>query len=115
MTELRLRNGDYVVGSGALQQVSGKEALLQRVMFRLCARRGRFPFLPELGSRLWQLSHVPAAQRQSAAEAFVAEALSDETVSVERVELADGENGVMHMTVALIYQGEELAVTLNMQ
>lgn len=115
MAELRLRNSDYVVGSGTLQCVSGKEALLQRILFRLTARRGRFPFLPELGSQLWQLSHVPAAQRQSAAEAFVAEALSDEAVSVERVELIDGENGVMNMMVRLVYQGEELAVTLNIQ
>lgn len=46
---LCLRNGDYVPdGRGGLRQAEGQEALLERVLFRLTARRGTFPFLPEL-------------------------------------------------------------------
>ena len=51
---------------------------MEQVLFRLTARRGTFPFLPELGSRLWQLGQLPAARRQSAAEQYVAEALAAE-------------------------------------
>ena len=43
--ELELRNGDYAAdGVGGLRRVRGREALLQRVLFRLTARRGLFPF-----------------------------------------------------------------------
>ena len=60
--ELALRNGDYLSdGAGGLRRAQGKEALLQRVMFRLTAKRGSFPFWEDLGSRLWQLSHLPMA------------------------------------------------------
>ena len=39
--ELWLRDGDYVPdGRGGLVRSEGAEALLQRVLFRLCARRG---------------------------------------------------------------------------
>ena len=49
---LSLREGDYVPdGTGGLRRTRGQEALLERVLFRLTARRGSFPFLPELGSR----------------------------------------------------------------
>ena len=58
---LSLREGDYVPdGTGGLRRTGGQEALLERVLFRLTARRGSFPFLPELGSRLWQLGQLPA-------------------------------------------------------
>ena len=76
---LSLRNGDYVPdGTGGLRRTEGREALLEQVLFRLTARRGTFPFLPELGSRLWQLGQLPAARRQSAAEQYAAEALAAE-------------------------------------
>ena len=77
--ELAMQNGDYVPdGVGGLRRVSGREALLQRVLFKLAARRGAFPFREDLGSRLWQLPKLPAAQRQGAAAQFVAEALEGE-------------------------------------
>ena len=60
---LSLRNGDYVPdGTGGLRRTEGREALLEQVLFRLTARRGTFPFLPELGSRLWQLGHLRRRQ-----------------------------------------------------
>ena len=59
--ELELRNGDYAAdGVGGLRRVRGREALLQRVLFRLTARRGAFPFWETLGSRLWALGTLPA-------------------------------------------------------
>ena len=49
---LSLRNGDYVPdGTGGLRWTEGREALLEQVLFRLTARRGTFPFLPELRNR----------------------------------------------------------------
>ena len=76
---LCLKNGDYVPDHhGGLRRAEGQEALLERVLFRLAARRGTFPFLPALGSRLWKLGQVPGAERQSAAEQYVVEALEEE-------------------------------------
>ena len=61
---LMIRDGDYVPdGVGGLKRVSGREALLQRVLFKLTARRGAFPFREELGSRLSRLPRLPASQR----------------------------------------------------
>lgn len=68
-----------------------------RFSFRLTARRGTFPFLPELGSRLWQLGQLPAARRQSAAEQYVAEALAAEPgLTVEQVILTESGGGPGH-------------------
>ena len=113
--ELKLQNGDYVPDRvGGLQRVEGKEALLQRVLFRLTARRGTFPFLPELGSRLWQLGQLPAARRQSAAEQYVAEALAAEPgLTVEQVILTESGGGRAQVTVGLTWQGEALSVTVE--
>ena len=56
---LSLRNGDYVPdGTGGLRRTEGREALLEQVLFRLTARRGTFPFLPELGDLLYHVEGV---------------------------------------------------------
>lgn len=114
---LELRNGDYTPdGVGGLRRVGGREALLQRVLFRLTARRGAFPFWEELGSRLWQLGQVPADGRQAAAKQYVAEALADEAgVGVERVELTQAPGGAAALTAELTCGGEALAVTLDLR
>ena len=92
--ELWLQDGDYVPdGRGGLVRLEGTEALLQRVLFRLCARRGSFPMLPELGSELYRLGSEPRCGRLSAARQYVAEALRGEAVSVEDVTLSDGGGG----------------------
>ena len=115
--ELKLENGDYVPdGIGGLRRVQGREELLQRILFKLTARRGMFPFREELGSRLWQLGRLSTGQRQSAAAQYVAEALQEERdVSVETVELSAPENGVARLQVALTYEGEPLAVNLDVR
>lgn len=114
---LKIQDGDYVPdGTGGLETVSGAEALVQRVLFRLQARRGGFPFLESLGSRLWRLSAVAAAQRTAAARQYVAEALSDEeNLTIRSVALESGEDGASALTVGLEHGGEELAVELTLQ
>ena len=81
---LMLVNGDYVP--------QGNEAVLQRMLMKLTARRGQFPFMENFGSRLWTLDRLRPADRQAAAEQYVMEALQDEPeLTVEQVTLA--ENG----------------------
>ena len=107
MTELKIRDGDYVFNSaGTVRRVKGREALLQRVLFKLTARRGAFPFLEELGSTLYRLGSLPPSQRQGAAQTAAAQALADE----EDLEL-DGER----LTVRLRYQGEPLELKLTVR
>ncbi len=113
---LAIRNGDYVPdGAGGLRRAEGREALLERVLYRLTARRGQFPFLEDLGSRLWQLGRVGAAGRQSAAEQYVAEALSaEEGVTVEAVTLTEAE-GRTYLTAELLWEERPLSVTLEIR
>ena len=112
--EVRIKNGDYIPdGLGGVVRCQGADALLERVLFRLTARRGGFPILPQLGSRLYLLSREPAAQRLSAARQYVAEALAEEAVTVADVALAPDEQGRIRLTVRLEYQGTELPVSLT--
>lgn len=111
--EIKIHNGDYVPdGLGGVVRCQGADALLERVLFRLTARRGGLPFLPELGSRLYLLGREPAAQRLSAAKMYVTEALSGEDAAVTGVALAPEEQGRMRLTVTLEYQGTELSAAL---
>ena len=112
--ETKLINGDYVAnGLGGVVRCKGDEALLARVLYRLTARRGQFPPLPELGSRLHLLSREPAARRQSAAAQYVAEALAEEDVTVKEVSLAPEAGGRARLTVLLDYRGEALNVAVT--
>lgn len=111
--EAKLHNGDYIPdGLGGLVRCQGTEALLERVLFRLTARRGGLPLLPRLGSRLYLLSREPAAQRLSAARQYVAEALAEEAVTVKDVSLAPEGEGRVRAAVLLERQGAELTVSL---
>lgn len=114
--ELMIQNGDYVPdGAGGLCRVGGQKALLQRVLFRLTARRGSFPFWEELGSRLWQLGQMPVSSRQTAAKQYVTEALAEEPeLTVEQVTLLQNGNRAF-LTVELAYQGELLSITMDLQ
>jgi hypothetical protein len=114
--ELMIRDGDYVSdGAAGLCCVQEQEALLQRVLFRLQARRGMFPFCDTLGSRLWQLGQLSAAARQAAAKQYVAEALAEEQgLRVEHVVLVqDGEDGILN--AELSYEGEKMSVTVKLR
>ncbi|MBD5161480.1 MAG: hypothetical protein HDT14_05585 [Oscillibacter sp.] len=112
--EAKLKNGDYVPdGLGGVERCQGIDAVLERVLFRLTARRGGFPFLPRLGSRLYLLSREPVSQRLSAARQYAAEALKEEAVTVSDVVLTPEEHGRIRVEVLLEYQGTELAAALT--
>lgn len=111
--EWKLIQGDYVPdGTGGLTALSGGEEVLARTLYRLTARRGALPFLPELGSRLYLLRRERPSARQALAAQYVAEALREEPdLSVRSVELVqDGEAGLL--TVFLDWQGETLTAQL---
>lgn len=114
--ELYLRDGDYLPdGKGGLRRAQGREELLQRVLWKLTARRGSFPFLPDLGSRLYRLGREKAGERDSLARQYVAEALADETeLTVTAVETAAA-GKKLEVTVRLDWQGESLDVKLDLE
>lgn len=112
--EPKLRNGDYIPdGLGGVIRCGGADALLERVLFRLTARRGQFPLLPELGSRLYLLARESASNRLSAARQYAAEALTPEEVTVTDVALSPAGEGRTQVTVFLDYRGSDLSVTLT--
>lgn len=112
--EPRIQNGDYIPdGLGGVVRCQGTDALLERLLFRLTARRGGLPPLPKLGSRLYLLSREPAAQRLSAARQYVAEALAEEAVTILDVALSPAEQDRIRLTVQLEYQGAALTASLT--
>ena len=112
---LSLRNGDYVPdGTGGLRRAEGQAALLERVLFRLTARRGTFPFLPEMGSRLYLLGREKSSARETLALQYVTEALAQETgLAVLDTELQEDGTGAAVLTVNLEWQGTPLAVQVD--
>lgn len=112
--EARIHNGDYIPdGLGGVVRCQGADALLERVLFRLTARRGGLPFLPRMGSRLYLLGREPAAQRLSAARQYVAEALEEEDVSVTDVILTPEAQERVRIRVLLDYHGAELTAAVT--
>ena len=79
---LILREGDYVPnGQGGFSAAQGVDEVLERVLWKLTVKRGSFPFLPQLGSRLHLLNKVPVKERETMAAQYAAEALADEEVT----------------------------------
>jgi len=113
--ELKLKNGDYIPdGAGGVERGEGAQAVLARVLFRLTARRGGLPFLPELGSRLYEVLREKPSARLAAARQYVAQALEQEDVEVTDVTLTqDGDRG--EITVFLNWRGEELAARVQVK
>ncbi len=102
-----LRDGDYRPdGLGGFRRAEGAEEVLERVLFQLTARRGSFPLLPGVGSRLYLLPRARASARQALAAAYAAEALAEmEGVTLTDVRWDEEEQQV---TVELDWQGETL-------
>lgn len=99
---LKIANGDYLPDElGRLQRLQGDEALLQRVLFRLTARKGGLVFLPELGSDLYRLGSTKPGQRRALALQYVTEALKEEPVTVEDVTVSPSSAGLLKVTVLL--------------
>ena len=114
--ELELKNGDYLAdGVGGLRRVGGREALLQRVLFRLTARRGSFPFREDLGSRLWELGRAPGPERRSAARQYVAEALQEEPDLTARLVKLTPKGEGTDLAVYLEWRGEGLTLQLPLE
>jgi phage gp46-like protein len=112
--EPRLENGDYIPdGVGGVVRCRDAEALLERVLFRLTAHRGQFPLLPDFGSRLYLLGRETPSQRLSAARQYVAEALSEEDVTITDVTLTEAGNGRVQVKALLEHSGTDLRVTLT--
>lgn len=110
---LLLQDGDYVPDEkGGFQTVTGAGALLQRVLFQLQARRGAFPFLPELGSRLYRLPREKPGARSALARQYAAEALRGED-GLEVREVRVRETGeALEVQVELDWRGEALSVSV---
>ena len=112
--ELFLKDGDYLPdGKGGFVRATGEEELLQRILFKLTARRGGFPLLPELGSRLYKLPNHKAGEWNMLARQYVSEALADEEdLKVSEVAVTPEGNGAK-VEVTVDYQGESLSLMLE--
>ena len=112
--ELILQDKDYVRNeSGGFARAVGEEELLQRVLFRLTARRGAFPLLPTLGSRIYLLPRYKFSQWEALTRQFAAEALADEPeLSVTGVTVTREGDGAW-LEIALKYAGGDLSVTVE--
>ena len=113
---LLLQNRDYADdGNGGVAVVQDGDELLGEVLFRLSARRGSFPFLPELGSRMHLLRRVKPSEQESLALQYAAEALEDLTdVTVTGASVRQ-EDGAFRVIVELLRQGTRLAVTARLE
>lgn len=107
---VRLKDGDYQTGTA-----DENETLLQEALFRLTARRGNFPFLPGVGSRMYLLRQEKPSAWDTLAGQYAAEALSDLTdVTVTGAQVSRTENGLA-VAVHLLWQGETLTVTAQLE
>ena len=113
---LILREGDYVPdGKGGFRTAEGGQELLERILWKLSVRRGSFPFLPELGSRLYLLGRAAPGQRAALARQYVAEALAEEQgLTVTDVALIEN-SGAGILTVELRYRETALSVSLELK
>lgn len=109
---LLLKDRDYTAdGNGGVTVAREGEALVNEALFRLTARRGSFPFLPELGSRMGELRREKPSGWDTLARQFAVEALSgleDVTVTAARVRQ---ERDALLVTADLLWQGQALSVT----
>lgn len=113
---LLLHHRDYVPdGNGGVAVAQDGEELLGEVLFRLTARRGSFPFLPALGSRMHLLRRVKPSERESLALQYAVEALEDlADVTVTGVSVRQ-ESGAFWVSVELLWQGTRLDVTAQLE
>lgn len=112
--ELLLKNRDYVRdASGGVIGLDGTEAVLARVLFQLGARRGSFPFLPTLGSRMYLLSGAKSGQWESLARQYAVEALADDTALAVTGVTVSRRDDRLWVEVTLDWKGETLTARLE--
>ena len=111
--ELLIRNGDYAPdGKGGFKRAQGSDELLQRVLFKLTARRGSFPFLPALGSELCRLPREKPSAWNSLARQYAAQALEGEDLTVEDARVTPRGGGAA-VELVLKGRGETLELTVE--
>ncbi len=109
-----MRNGDYLPdGKGGFCRAEGREELLQRVLWKLTARRGQFPFLPELGSRLYTLNREKPSAWEALARQYAAEALAEEADLTVTGAKAAEEGGRLVLTLWMSWRGEALDIKVE--
>ena len=113
---LLLKERDYAAdGNGGVTVARDGEALVNEALFRLTARRGSFPFLPELGSRMGQLRRERPSAWESLARQFAVEALAGlEDVTVTGAAVRRERDALM-VDVELLWQGTALSVTAQLE
>ena len=112
--EMVLDNGRYVCNDRGMPiTVSGSEAMLERVKFILCCRRGKFPFIPKLGSRLYLLTREKHVNLENAALGYVIEALEDERYVTVSGVAAERSGEEIYVTVFLSNPGENTQITVS--
>jgi phage gp46-like protein len=112
--ELLLKNKDYVPdGAGGVVGLTGAEELLARVLFQLTARRGSFPFLPSLGSRLYLLRGAKPGQWESLARQYVTEALSSEPSLTVTDLTVYSQGDRLWIELELSYEGQTLTLSAD--
>lgn len=111
--EMRVEQGDYMQDErGFLARLEDEQAVLQRVLFRLRARRGQFPLMPEMGSELYHLPKEKPQARESFAHMCVVQALKQEDVQVQQVQVQQVQ-GAFAISVYLTWQGKDLHAQLS--
>lgn len=111
MAVTKLRDGDYCPdGAGAFARAEGAEEILERVMFLLRVRRGSFPLLPRLGSRIYLLPRAKGSARSALGAAYAAEALADQEAEVTG---AVWQEDSRTLTVCLTWREEDLQVDVT--
>lgn len=113
---LLLKGRDYAAdGNGGVTVVRDGEELIGEVLFRLAVRRGSFPFLPELGSRMYQLRREKPSGWDGLARQYAVEALAGlEGVTVTDAKVRQ-EGDVLAVGVELLWRGERLWVTAQLE
>lgn len=113
---LKLTDRDYAPdGNGGVAAAQDGEELLGEALFRLTARRGSFPFLPALGSRMHLLRRERPSEWDGLALRYAVEALEDmEGVQVTGAAVSRKKDG-LHVTVELLWQGMTLPVEVSLE
>ena len=113
---LLLNERDYAAdGNGGVTVVQGGDALVNVGLFRLTARRGSFPLLPELGSRMGQLRREKPSAWETLARQFAVEALAGlDGVTVTGAAVRRERDALM-MTVELLWENTALSVTARLE
>ncbi len=113
---LLLKNRDYAVnGDGGVVVAAGGDALLNEALFRLTVRRGSFPFLPELGSRMYLLRREKPSAWADLACQYAAEALADLTGLTVTGAAVSRQGDALWAEIAMKWKGESLTVTAELE